>query len=633
MCGFAGEFLFCAGRADQNRVETMAESIFHRGPDESGTYLSPDKRCAIGFRRLSVIDPISSHQPMVSDDKQSAIAFNGEIYNFLQIREKLQSQGTEFHTSGDTEVLLNFYLTNGCESISELVGMFAFALYDNRKGQLILARDRLGQKPLWYAELADRVVFASEAKALLKHPMVKRDCSPESISDYLSIGYVPSPASAWVGIKKLPPGSVLIFGSDKGCVEFKKYWQPATSGQATANRAELVDAVRETVKEAVRLRMLSDVPLGALLSGGIDSAVVVSLMCKEAGRAGGVRTFTAGFEDPRYDERADAKILADYCGTEHTELMVKSTPEQIKQMLDRVVSQYDEPFADSSALPTYLICQAARQHVTVALAGDGGDEVFGGYDRYRAMLLGQTMNPAKYLAVRIAAALARPFAGLDERNKLRRFIRFADGLSLPPALQYSAYRQLFSPDDLLRLFTPAYLAETDLDVYSGEEWFCGLYEQGEFDSEVANAQRHDLMTYLPDDLLVKTDIAAMAGSLELRAPLLDHQVVELGLSLPVEMKVNTTAGKLILREAFGDLLPAEVFEKPKRGFGLPLGSWLREELRDEMIATLTDPALKKMGIFQEEALVGLMNDHISGRADHRHRLWVLMVLGRWLTQQ
>ena len=376
------------------------------------------------------------------------------------------------------------------------------------------------------------------------------------------------------------------------------------------------------------MRMLSDVPLGALLSGGVDSAIVVALMSAVAGRAGGVKTFTAGFEDARYDERSAARSVAEHCGTDHTELLIHPQP---KGMLDWVVSQYDEPFANSSALPTRLICAAARQHVTVALTGDGGDEAFGGYDRYRAMYLSQTMSPLEYLAVKTVAGISRPFASLDERSRLRRLVRFSEALSCPPAVQYFRYRRLFGPNDLLRLLSEDFLA--DIDVNAPAEWFCELYGDGEFDDEAVNAQRCDLLTYLPDDLLVKADIASMSVSLELRAPMLDHRVVELGLRLPLEMKLNRRQGKLILREAFGELLPPEVFERPKRGFGVPLGRWLREELREEMVETLTDPALKAMGIFREEALVGLMNDHLSRRADHRHRLWALMVLGRWLIGQ
>jgi len=371
--------------------------------------------------------------------------------------------------------------------------------------------------------------------------------------------------------------------------------------------------------------MIADVPLGALLSGGVDSSIVVALMSKWAGRTGGVRTFTAGFDVGDFDERPAAREVARHCRTDHTELLIRPAP---RQMLDQLVGLYDEPFADSSALPTWLICREARRHVTVALVGDGGDEVFGGYDRYRAMHLADTISPPRYLATRLAAAILRPWAKSDERTRLRRFLRFADCLNQPPALQYFTYRRLFGPQDLERLFTDDFAA--CVDVAGPGEWFCDLYEDTDLDTEVARAQRHDLLTYLPDDLLVKTDIASMASGLELRSPMLDHRVVGLGLSLPVELKLGWRHGKVVLRRSFGDLLPQGTFRRPKRGFAIPLGQWLRTDLLDTLQETLLDPGLHRRGIFRPESLAGLINDHVSGRDDHRHRLWALLVFARSL---
>jgi asparagine synthase (glutamine-hydrolysing) len=624
MCGFAGEFLFGPGRADRGLAVAMAERLTHRGPDEAGAFISTDQRCAIGFRRLRVIDPPGSAQPMSSSDGMTTIAFNGEIYNFPALRDQLSQMGAKFRTHGDTEVLLWLYNRHGRDMVRFAEGMFAFALYDEAPGRLLLGRDPLGQKPLWYAPLPDRIVFASEAKAILAHPKVKAEASTEAITPYVTMGCGSiGGESLFRGIFKLPPANTLVADDCLGRCEC--YWQP----EACEIGLDVKQQIRERLEYSVASHMLSDVPLGALLSGGIDSAVIVALMSKAAGRAGGVKTFTAGFDDPKYDERSRAKTVAEHCRTEHTELLVDPDP---KGMLDWVVDQYDEPFADSSALPTHFVCRAARRHVTVALTGDGGDEVFGGYDRYRAMYLGETMGPAKYLAVKVAAAVAGLFASRHERSRARRLIRFADGLSCPPAVQYFRYRRLFGPNDLLRLFSDDFLA--GIDVNDPAERFCDLYEQAAetLPDEVARSQRHDMLLYLPGDLLAKTDIASMATSLELRAPMLDHRLVQMGLSLPVEMKLNRRRGKLILQEIFGDLLPPEVFTGPKRGFGVPLGRWLREELRQEMVDTLTDPALREMGIFKQSALAGLMNDHISGRADHPHRLWALMVLARWLVR-
>ena len=625
MCGFAGEFLFESGRADLACAERMARTLQHRGPDQSGALLSNDGRCAIGFQRLAVIDPKGSRQPMRLDEKTLAVAFNGEIYNFRSLREQLIASGARFKSAGDTEVLLHLFKRDGAAMTAALDGMFAFVIYDSRSGQLLLARDRLGQKPLWYAMLSDRIVFASEAKALLRHPGVRRDPSGDSITHYMTMGYVPAPRSAWKSICKIPPGCRMI--GDGPSAEPEAYWRPGEQAVGLGG-GDVADNVRTEVTRAVEARMLADVPIGALLSGGIDSAVVVALMARAAGAAGGVRTFTAGFEDRQYDERDAARAVAAHCGTEHTEITVQADP---AGALDSVVAMYDEPFADSSALPTFLVCQAAREHVTVAVGGDGGDEVFGGYDRYRAMHLAERMGSARYLAVRIAAGLARLAAPHNERNRLRRFVRFADGLRYPFAMQYLQYRALFAPKDLPRLFTDDFLAGVDAEAPS--EWFCGLYEGGEMPSEVARAQRHDLLTYLPDDLLVKTDIASMACSLELRAPMLDHRVVDLGLSLPVSAKIARGRGKAVLARAFGDLLPPEVFMRRKRGFAVPLGRWLREDLRPVLCETLLDGPLLSQGICRAEALVGLINDHLRRRDDHRHRLWALMVLSRWLAGQ
>ena len=624
MCGFAGEYVFGGHRADLKLAEKMAGRLNHRGPDEKGSFLSSDGRCAIGFCRLSVIDPPGSHQPMSSADGNATVAFNGEIYNFRKLREKLSADGAQFRSEGDTEVLLHLYQRQGPDFVRELGGMFAFALYDASAGRLVLARDRLGQKPLWYAALTDRVVFASEAKALLAHPMVDAEPDRLSLQYYAMLGYIPSPRTAWTGIAKLLPANILQIS--EAMVQPQPYWR--VEYEPLAADSDVVDLVRSQVCESVRVRMVSDVPLGALLSSGVDSSIIVALMSKAAGKTGGVRTFTAGFEDALYDERPLAQRTSAHCHTDHTELLIRPEP---KTMLNELVSMYDEPFADSSAVATWLICRAAREHVTVALAGDGGDEVFGGYDRYRAMHLSATMSTPVYAAVRLAACLARPWASQEERSRSRRLIRFADGLNLSPARQYLHYRALFAADDLPRLFTEDYAAQYDID--SASDWFCELYEANDLPDELSRAQYHDLASYLPDDLLVKTDIASMAASLELRAPMLDHNLVKLGLSLPAERKISRGRGKAILRDAFADMLPSEVFHRPKRGFGVPLGEWLRGPLREEMCESLMDPGFMGLDIFRPDAIAGLLNDHLSGKCDHSHRLWALLVLARWFANQ
>ncbi len=622
MCGFAGEFLFEAPGANVETVRNMAESLVHRGPDEAGSFLSPDGRCAIGFRRLAIIDPAGSQQPMTTPDGARTVAFNGEIYNFPQLRAELTGRGVAFSTKGDTEVLLHLPSDDPATMLNQLDGMFAIALYDAAESTLLLARDRFGQKPLWYSYLPDRIVFASEPRGVLAHPLINGHINIRSIQNYLSMGYVPGHCSAWRDIHKLRPGNYLRVASTPA--QPVSYWQ-LTPQDVQADERDLVANVRSLVSSAVEARMVSDVPLGAMLSGGLDSAIITAVMSQSAGRTGGIRTFTAGFADQAYDERCGAAAVAKHCNTDHTELLIQPDP---LAALDMIVDMYDEPFGDSSALPTHLICRAARQHVTVALTGDGGDEVFGGYDRYRAMQIAENLSPLKYTGLRFAAALARPFAPHRERNRLRRLIRFADALHLPPAVQYFQYRNLFGSGDIERLLTDNTLSELDLDAPLS--WFCDLFDAEDLPDEASRAQYHDLHTYLPDDLLVKSDIASMACSLELRAPLLDHRVVQLGLSLPMSLKIGRRQGKLILRKAFADMLPSEALSAPKRGFGIPLASWLRNELRTTLIETLGDPGFLGRGIFRPEAILGLVDEHLHRRADHSHRLWALLVLARWL---
>jgi len=624
--------MFGPGGADLELACAMAEKLRHRGPDEAGKFLSADGRCAIGFRRLAVIDPTGSHQPMSDNGPcESArsggltVAFNGEIYNFRELRAALSAGGAVFRTAGEAEVLLNLYRRDGVEMFAGLVGMFALVLYDAARGRLVLARDRLGQKPLWYAALADRIVFASQGGALLGHPKVSRRLRDSSMAYYMTLGYVPAPRTIWRAAAKLRPGHYML--ASESCGPAVRYWGPRPD-QTLGPPDELTGRVRQAVTAAVETRMAADVPIGALLSGGVDSSIVVAAMSRAAGRVGGVRTFTAGFEDEQFDERPAAAEVARHCGTDHTELLVRAAP---TEMLDELIAMFDEPFADSSALPTYLICRAARQHVTVALAGDGGDEVFAGYDRYRALQWAATMAPRTYLAVRAAAAVAGLWAPADERSRLRRLVRFTEALPHPPAVQYFMYRRLFGPDDLRRLFTGEFAERIRPDAPA--RWFARLYEQLDLDDEVTRAQTHDMLTYLPDDLLVKTDIASTASSLELRAPMLDHRVAALGLSLPLELKLTRRAGKIALRRAFANMLPQGLFNRPKRGFAVPLGRWLREDLREVLRETLLDESLRRRNIFRTESLAGLINDHLSGRDDHAHRLWAILVLARWLAKQ
>lgn len=626
MCGFVGEFAQPPFRADVGTIEALSQRLIHRGPDEQGAFVSGDGRCAMAFRRLAVIDLAGSHQPMTSTDGRVTLAINGEIYNFQKLRNALIKQGFQFQTQGDAEVVLHLYRRDGLAMLDSLEGMFALAIYDAAQGTCLLARDRMGEKPLFYAQLPGRVVFASEPKALLGYPGVDTGLDMLSIQHFLTLGYVPAPGSVWRSVRKLLPGQYAEISTNS--FNKKTYWSIPPAEFSEASRAEVLEKTRGAVRGAVESMLTSDVPLGALLSGGVDSSIVVGLMSQAAGKAGGVRTFTAGFDDGRYDERPLARQVAQQHRTDHTELLIHPAP---AGAVDALVDMYDEPFGDSSALPTWLICQAARAHVTVALVGDGGDEVFAGYDRYRAMQMGESLGGLRYLGLRTVGAVARLIAPQNERSRLSRLVRLCEGLDHPPAVQYFAYRRLFGPEDLERLMHPAALAGQD--AQASARWFCELYEQGDSASELDRAQRHDLATYLPDDLLVKADRASMACSLELRAPLLDRRVVEVGLSIPPAMRRVGGRGKAILREAFADLMPAAVLAGRKRGFGVPLARWLREDLRPMLYETLLDPRITGANLLQTESVVGLINDHIRGKGDHSHRLWALLMLGRWLLKR
>jgi len=674
MSGFVGEFLFCPGRVDMNGVRRMSQGLRCRVGDgvarECPTYEHPAGRFGVGgcpdegnssasHQPLAPASPSSfagqagSPSPVIihdsaafpglgiSPDGLHTVVLAGEIYNARQLRQELAQSGVTLRTSDniglsndtakstvDAALLVALYRLYGREVVGHLRGRFAFALYDAQRQTLLLVRDRLGEKTLWYAWLGDRIVFASEGKALASYPSLRenRSIRPSAIVEYTLLGYIPHPGTLYENVYKLSPGNKLECYD--GRVSPERYWWPSLV-ELPASPRDRAELVRSRIGQAVQLCMATDATAGVLLSGGVDSAIVAALMAKQAGRTGGVRTFTAGFAVPRFDERPAARRVAEFLGTQHAEILI--TPDPVA-MLDRLVERHDEPFGDSSAIPTHIMCQAARQHVATALTGDGGDEVFGGYDRYRAMMLAAHMTSIQYLFIRLAAGTVKWFAPHDERSRLRRLIRFSNGLTKPFASQYFGYRALFQEEDIGRLFTESFAETTDFAAVPA--WFTALYEGDdetpEFDNEAARAQYHDLMTYLPDDLLVKSDVSATANSLNLRAPLLDGDLVNIGLSLPPDQKIKNRRGKAILRDLFADCLPPGHLAGTKRGFGVPLGDWLRNELSSQLRETLLDKKFLNRGIFNPLAIHGLVNDHLSGRDDHRHRLWAILVLAKWL---
>lgn len=598
MCGFAGEFVFGVGAsASTEPPRAMAARLGRRDRADVAAWMSEDGRCAIGFV-----------SPALASDRRAAVAMVGDL---------LDPPGC------GAEELLALWRREGGEICTRLEGALALAIYDAEGGKLLLARDRLGHKSLWYAALPDRIVFATRAAALLAHPGVEAPVDPEAVGFYLTLGYVPAPRSIWRGVLKLPPAHCMTVTDAPA--EPRRYWRLPETTEAIPP-AQAVERVRQAVSAAVAERMAGGGSAGALISGGVDSSIVAALMAQAAGDAGGVKTFTAGFAESGFDERADAREVARHLGTDHREIVV--SPAGTEGLLDRLVELYDEPLADSSALPTHLLCQAAGEHVEIALGGEGGDEVFGGYDRYRAMHLAGRMGPTRWALTKLAAWGAGWIAPHNERSRLRRLVRFASALDLAPARQYLAYRRLFSPGQLEALLERDFAAAAK--VQQPGEWFTDLYEQGDYDDEPAHAQRHDLLTYMPDDLLVKGDTASTAAALRLRTPMIDHEVVSLGLSLPVGLKIRGRRGKAILRDAFAAMLPAAVLSRGKQGFAAPIGNWLRGELLEPLRRTLLDGPLVGRGWMSYLPLKRMIDDHRAGRADHRHRLWALLWLGRWL---
>jgi asparagine synthase (glutamine-hydrolysing) len=601
VCGIAGLYS-PAGAPNPELVDAMRAAIVHRGPDDGST--DAFGRCVLGHQRLKVIDLDTGYQPVTNESGDVVAVFNGEAYNFAALREELRDH--EIRGTGDTPVLPHLYEESGPLFPERLHGMFALALWDAPRERLVLARDRLGKKPLLYTRLADgTLAFASELKALLRLPGLSRELDLEAIDAYLALQYVPGDGTALRGVRKVPPGHVLVAEGDGERLE--RYWE-LTPAEPSSTDEEWLERVRAAVGDAVRKRLVADVPLGALLSGGIDSSIVVALMAQASPEP--VRTFSVGFADERYDERLYAQAVADNYCTVHEELELV---EDVAGTLPRLAATYDEPFGDEAAFPTFLIAEQARRHVTVALAGDGGDEAFAGYERYIAHGLAERIP---HVAARTCAAAVRllPSARREPRSTLFRTARFLDVAAAPARERYGR---------LMEVFPLALRRELWLDPRQAAP--VQLQPRGD---GISGLQSLDVATYLPGDLLLKADLASMAHSLELRSPFLDHEVVALGLALPDRLKVRGREGKVALRRAFAGDLPAQVAERGKTGFGVPLGRWFREDLRE----LARDVLATERGWFRRDTVTRLLDEHEAGRADHGHRLWCLLMLELWVRE-
>jgi asparagine synthase (glutamine-hydrolysing) len=628
VCGISGFLLPQATSSHRDleaRLWAMIAMLRHRGPDDQGVWT--DRRAGLAHARLSIIDlSPAGHQPMASVDETAWITYNGEIYNFAEIRRELEAAGYGFRSRSDTEVIVNGWRAWGEKVISRLRGMFALAIWDRRSHRLILARDRIGKKPLYYASYGGTLLFASEIKALLTWPGLPRTPDLSAIDRYLTLGYVPSPQTAFAGISRLPPAHYLVVDARPegglGEPELVRYWRlpEPRSARRHQTAAELRHELIERLEEAVRLRLVSDVPLGAFLSGGVDSSAVVAMMARAGG--GKVKTFSIGFSAREYDETRYARIVAQRYGTDHEELVVE--PDAVS-VLPRLAWHFGEPFADSSAIPTYYVSEIARRKVTVALNGDGGDECFLGYRRYKAMhLLSRLDRMPRWSRVGIERLLARAPAAAQRRFKVPRIRGVLQAPQEFPARRYASTLVSFTDRDKQQGYSGAMREQLEgsaLDLI--EPYFA------EADDLVAGANWADIHTYLPDDLMVKVDVASMAHGLETRSPLLDHVLMEWAAGIPHDTKMARGITKSLFKSAMEPYLPAKLLYRPKMGFSCPVDHWFRSELKELAYDTLLSQSACERGVFRADYVRLLLDEHCSATRDHHTRLWALLMLELW----
>jgi asparagine synthase (glutamine-hydrolysing) len=621
MCGICGKIYFDPERlVTQQEVLQMSHTLAHRGPDGEGVWANGN--VGLAHRRLAIIDLRAvAAQPMSNADGSVWITFNGEIYNFRELRADLEARGYRFRTQSDTEVIIYAYEAYGRNCLERLRGMFAFAIWDARTRVLLLARDRVGKKPLFYWVGRDCLLFASEIKALLADRAVPLAPDPIAVDHFLALHYVPAPHTAFQGIYKLPAAHWLEVRH--GQIETGRYWKLRYTPKQHLTEQDAMAELRWRLAEAVRLRLVSDVPLGAFLSGGIDSSAVVAYMAQEA--ASPVRTFAVGFEENAFDERPFARMVAERYGTEHTEMVVKAP---VTDILPRLVWHYDEPFGDSSAVPSYAIAALTRQYVTVVLNGDGGDENFAGYDRYfmHRMLCHGDKVPRQVW--RTVAALTRRLPVAWHHHVLyKRLAKAVELLAQVPERRYVRWFGLCTPEERHHLYTAAFRAT--VGGSDPEALFVEVFGQSDAEEWTDAALAADVQLYLADDLLVKMDRATMAHSLEARSPFLDHSLMEFVASLPAHFKLAGRNKKYLLKAALRGVLPDVVLDRPKMGFSAPIAHWFCDELREMAYDVLLSPTALQRGYFRKQAMAQLLDEHCAGRQDHAETLWQLLVLELW----
>ncbi len=624
MCGIAGIVGPPGQAVDRPVLQRMCDSIVHRGPDSEGFFV--EDNVGLGMRRLSIIDLSSGEQPIHNEDRTVWVVFNGEIYNYRQLRQELEAAGHRFYTNSDTETLVHLYEQYGERFAERLNGMFCFALYDRVKGRLVIARDRIGEKQIYYSWKDGVLTFGSEIKCVLKSGLVSRDLDFQAIDQYFRFLYIPQPRTAFREIRELPPATFMVLDQGKE-PRFETYWRLSFSPKATGqDTVQLVESVREQFERSVRSRMVSDVPLGVLLSGGIDSSAVAAVMVKVSSEQ--VRTFTIGYEGAGnvYDERAHARAFAEHFGTEHHEFVIKP---DIVELLPKLVRSFDQPFGDSSAVANYYVFQETRKHLKVVLTGLGGDEVFAGYERHMAVRAHDvlTHTPAwlrEHLLPGLVEWLPEPAGGGRWTDRVKRFARAARESSRAAYLGYVTWF-----DDELRKELYSESMQHSVGTVSGAEQFLHVFDSSGDSKVLSKALFADTLTYLPGDLLVLTDRMSMASSVEARAPFIDHELVELVAAIPAAEKMRGFDKKSLLKQAIAPILPPEILKRPKKGFTIPLTLWLRSELQPYMRAVLSKERIERTGLFRWPTVSRLIEEHVSRKQNHQARLWALLVFMTW----
>ena len=627
MCGIAGIVYRDGRKPDVSVLKRMTDTLVHRGPDGEGHVAL--EGCGLGHRRLSIIDLEGGRQPLSNEDESVWITFNGEVYNFLELRPDLESRGHRFRTHSDTEAIVHLYEELGARVPEKLRGMFAFAIWNTRDRSLLIARDRAGKKPVYWFEDAEGIYFASEIKALLTLPNCPREIDPESIDLYLTYQSIPGTKTIFNGVHRLPPASRLVWTGESAKIE--TYWQADWVRKTDLSYDDAKIRLRELIVDATKARLISDVPLGAFLSGGVDSSAVVSAMAEVSSAP--VKTFSIGFPNRDFNETQYARMVAEKFGTQHEEFIVEPDAMEI---LPKLVWHYDQPYADSSALPTYYVSRMTRQRVTVALNGDGGDEYFGGYERYRALLMHGLYSSLTTSGIRSLTEKATSWLpeGVQNRSLARKIRRFARASQCTPDKFNLSIFAYFDAEARQQMYSDEFRAR--LGNHSADDYLLRLMTDGWDNPRKADlvdrVLRSDTLMYLPDTLLVKVDVASMAVSLETRSPLLDTSIMEFAASLPRTWKVGAFSSKKILKEAHHGILPYEILYRRKMGFSVPLSHWFQGELHGYIREILLDSGSLARGYFKREVIERLIDDHKAGRRNNAFRLWALLMLELWHRQ-